>query len=108
MHAVAAFPFPAGMNVGSVVCCRRVCPDAASHRMPLHLKPRLMAAIDTRRRAEKIAALPIDWIAEVEDFVEFVRLRGQDRALARAATAASEAAFAGAWDNPEDAVYDGL
>ena len=64
-----------------------------------------MTAIDTRRLAEKIAALPIDRVA---DFVEFLRLRGQDRSLARAATEASGPAFAAVWDNPEDPAYDAL
>lgn len=72
------------------------------------MEPRPMAAIDTRRLAEKIAALPVDRIAEVADFVEFLGLRGQDRSLALAATQASEPAFAAVWDNPEDALYDGL
>jgi hypothetical protein len=65
-------------------------------------------AIDPKTLADKIAALPIERIAEVEDFVDFLRSRDQDRALFRAATAASEPAFAAVWDNPEDDVYDAL
>jgi len=57
---------------------------------------------------EKIGALPVDRIAEVEDFVDFLRSREQDRALSRAASAASEPAFAAVWENPEDDVYDDL
>ena len=57
---------------------------------------------------EKIASLPTDRIAEVEDFVDFLRSRDQDRSLTRAAAAASAPAFARVWDNPEDDVYDAL
>ena len=57
---------------------------------------------------EKIATLPIERIAEVEDFVDFLRSKDQDRALFRAAQAASEPAFAAVWNNPEDDVYDAL
>ncbi len=57
---------------------------------------------------EKIQALPADRIAEVEDFVEFIAAREQERSLTRAATQTSEASFTAVWDNPEDAVYDAL
>jgi hypothetical protein len=57
---------------------------------------------------DKLNTLPIDRLAEVEDFVDFLRSRDQDRALFRAASAASEPAFAAVWNNPEDDVYDAL
>ncbi len=57
---------------------------------------------------EKLRALPPERIAEVEDFVEFLRLREQDRALTLAATKLSERAFHQVWDNPDDADYDRL
>jgi hypothetical protein len=57
---------------------------------------------------EKIQSLSADQVAEVEDFVEFVRLRGQERGLTQAATTASGPAFEAIWNNPEDAVYDAL
>jgi hypothetical protein len=57
---------------------------------------------------EKLNTLPIDRLHEVEDFVDFLRSRDQDRALFRAALAASEPAFAAVWNNPEDDVYDAL
>jgi hypothetical protein len=57
---------------------------------------------------EKLQTLPPDRLAEVEDFVDFVRLREQQRALARDATAVSAPAFAGIWSNPEDDVYNAL
>ena len=57
---------------------------------------------------EKLNTLPVDRLHEVEDFVDFLRSRDQDRALFRAATAASEPAFAAVWNNPEDDAYDAL
>ena len=58
--------------------------------------------------AEKLEALGPEQIAAVEDFVEFLRARGQERALTRAASAASAAAFELIWNNPEDDAYDTL
>lgn len=58
--------------------------------------------------ARKLESLSPEQIVEVEDFVEFVRVRGEERALARAAAAASAPAFEAAWNNPEDDVYDAL
>jgi hypothetical protein len=55
---------------------------------------------------EKIAALPSERIAEIEDFVDFLRLREQERSLT--AAAASAPALAAIWSNPEDDVYDVL
>jgi hypothetical protein len=57
---------------------------------------------------EKIRSLPADKLAEVEDFVDFLRQREEERRLAEAVTGASEAAFAKVWDNPDDAEYDQL
>jgi hypothetical protein len=56
---------------------------------------------------EPLNTLPADRLHEVEDFVDFLRLREQDRALVRATGAASAPAFAAIWNNPEDDVYDG-
>jgi hypothetical protein len=58
--------------------------------------------------AEKIQTLPPDEIAEIEDFVEILRLRGHERGPVRDAATVSHRAFEAVWDNPEDAVYDGL
>jgi hypothetical protein len=57
---------------------------------------------------EKTETLPAERIAEIEDFVDFIRLGEQDRTLTRAATAASAHAFAAVWSNPEDDIYDAL
>ena len=63
---------------------------------------------DTKALLEKIAALPAERIAEIEDFVDFIRLREEERALTRAAAATSAPSFAAIWSNPEDDVYDAL
>ena len=57
---------------------------------------------------KKIQALPVDRIAEIEDFVEFIVLREQDRALTRAGASSSAPSFAAIWSNPEDEAYDAL
>lgn len=56
----------------------------------------------------KLQQLPPQRLAEVEDFIDFIRSREDDRALAHAATKAAEPAFAKVWDNHEDAAYDRL
>ena len=61
-----------------------------------------------RSLIEKIHALPADRLVEVEDFVDFIAAREQERALTRAATASSTTAFAEIWNNPEDDAYDAL
>jgi len=57
---------------------------------------------------EKIRSLPPDKISQVEDFIDFLIQRGEDRLLTRAASALSESSFQNVWDNPEDADYDRL
>jgi hypothetical protein len=47
-------------------------------------------------------------VTEVEDFVDFLKTRDQDRSLSQAAARLSEEVFRKAWDNPDDAEYDGL
>jgi hypothetical protein len=63
---------------------------------------------DSKTLIEKIEALPAERIAEIEDFVDFIRLREQERALSRAAVAPSAPALAAIWSNPEDDIYDAL
>ena len=57
---------------------------------------------------EKLKQLPPERLAEVEDFVDFLRTREGDRALTRAAQKASEASLAKVWENADDADYDRL
>jgi hypothetical protein len=55
---------------------------------------------------DKIKQLPPQRLAEVEDFVDFLRAREEERRLTRAAAMASEASFAQVWHNDDDAAYD--
>ena len=55
---------------------------------------------------EKIRQLPPQRMAEVEDFVDFLRTREHEQRLTQAATKASEASFSAVWNNDEDAAYD--
>ena len=55
---------------------------------------------------DKLKELPPERVAEVEDFVDFLRTRNEDQRLTQAAAKASAPAFNKVWDNPEDADYD--
>ena len=57
---------------------------------------------------EKIRSLPPDKITVLEDFLDFLLTRSENRFLVYAASKLSETAFATIWDNPEDAEYDEL
>jgi hypothetical protein len=58
--------------------------------------------------SEKMQGLSPQQIAEIDDFVEFLKQRDQDHALTRAAMETSAPAFAQIWSNPVDDVYDAL
>lgn len=55
---------------------------------------------------DKIKQLPPQRMAEVEDFVDFLRAREDEHRLTHAAAKASKASFAQVLDNDEDAAYD--
>jgi len=55
---------------------------------------------------EKISTLPPNKVDEVEDFVDFLRQRSEDRLLTQAAAKLSGKSFKEVWDNPDDAEYD--
>lgn len=57
---------------------------------------------------EKIKQLPPQRLAEVEDFIDFLRTREDEQRLTQAATKAAEASFTAVWNNDEDAAYDRL
>ena len=57
---------------------------------------------------EKLEHLSLDRLAEVEDFIDFLQQRDQDKHLRRDFARVSEAAFAKIWDNDSDAIYDSL
>lgn len=56
---------------------------------------------------EKLKQLPPERVAEVADFVDFLRMRGEAQ-LTQAAAQSAQPAFSQVWDNPEDAAYDAL
>ena len=56
----------------------------------------------------KIRRLPPERVAEVEDFVDFLRQRDVERGLTAVMPQLSETAFGRVWENPEDADYDRL
>ncbi len=55
---------------------------------------------------EKIKQLPPQRLAEIEDFVDFLRTRDDEQRLTQSAAKASEASFAAVWNNDDDAAYD--
>ncbi len=57
---------------------------------------------------EKLEHLSPDRLAEVEDLIDFLQQRDQDKRLRRDFSGASETAFAKIWDNDDDAIYDTL
>ena len=65
-------------------------------------------SLQEQRLIEKIRTLPPEKVAEVEDFVEFLRQRGEDHLLIQSAAKLSEDAFRRVWENPEYDVYDQL
>jgi hypothetical protein len=65
-------------------------------------------AISAEALMTKIRTLPVERIAEVADFIDFIAAREQERVISRAAAAVSEPTFAAVWSNPEDDVYDAI
>jgi hypothetical protein len=63
---------------------------------------------DPQALIEKLKKLPPERVAEVEDFVDFLRTRDEERALARATTRAAVPSFERVWNNDDDAAYDRL
>ena len=63
---------------------------------------------DPQALIEKLKNLPPERVAEVEDFVDFLRMRGQGQRLTKAAAKAAEPVFAKVWDNDDDAAYNQL
>ena len=57
---------------------------------------------------EKLKSLPPERVAEVEDFVDFLRARNEERSATRDAAHAAEPAFGRLWENEDDAAYDTL
>jgi hypothetical protein len=68
----------------------------------------LRTAMAEETLIQKIRSLPPERVAEVEDFVDFLTARDQDRHFTQAAARLSEDAFRAVWDNSDDAEYDRL
>ena len=56
--------------------------------------------------SEKIEQFSPQRMAEVEDFVDFLRAREDAQRLTRDVARADEASFSAVWDNDEDAACD--
>ena len=63
---------------------------------------------DPQSLIAKLKNSPPERASEVEDFVDFLRTRDEERSLGRTATRAAEPPFAKLWDNDDDAAYDKL
>jgi hypothetical protein len=70
--------------------------------------PARRPALAEKSLIEKIRSLPPEKLVEVEDFVDFLKMRDEDRLVTHAATKLSEDSFRQVWDNPDDAEYDRL
>jgi len=55
---------------------------------------------------EKLEDLTPERLAEVEDYIDFLRQRDQGKNLRKNFTQASESAFSQVWNNDSDAIYD--
>jgi len=55
---------------------------------------------------DKIKQLPPQRMAEVEDFVDFLRAREDESRLTESAQRMAVPSFSAVWDNDEDAIYD--
>ena len=68
---------------------------------------RIMSAAE-HALLEKLRTLPPRRLAEVEDFVDFLRAREAQASLVQTAAYASEPSFAAVWSNDADSAYDGI
>ena len=68
----------------------------------------IMQAQHIEQVIKKLQALAPNQLHEVEDFIDFLSQRDNDRQLTQAAMAVSEPALRALWDNADDAEYDKL
>ncbi|WP_339753673.1 hypothetical protein [uncultured Marinobacter sp.] len=57
---------------------------------------------------EKLEHLSPERLTEVEDFIDFLNQRDQDKRLRQDYAQAAEDTFSKVWDNDDDAIYDTL
>lgn len=50
---------------------------------------------------DKLLRLPPERVAEVEDFIDFLSSRDDDRSLVKAAQSVTESSFKAVWDNDD-------
>lgn len=72
------------------------------------MKRAVMRRRDPRSLIEKLKTLSPERMAEVEDFIDFLRARQQHSALVRVAARVAEPTFAKVWNNERDSAYDWL
>jgi uncharacterized membrane protein len=65
-------------------------------------------ASQAQHMLEKLAHLSPDRLIEVEDFIDFLQQRDQDKRVRHDFSHATEASFSKVWDNSDDALYDRL
>ena len=57
---------------------------------------------------KKLSSLEPDRLAEVEDFIDFLHQKDQEKQLRSSYLQASEEIFSKVWDNDDDTIYDRL
>ena len=67
-----------------------------------------MASPAALHMLEKLENLSPARLIEVEDFIDFLQQRDQNKHLNQDFSRSSEAAFSKVWDNDDDALYDKL
>jgi hypothetical protein len=102
-----------GISTGSALCASAGSFHGSAKSMGFGQRERLVYNGQGPQMAEetliqKIRSLPPERVAEVEDFVDFLTVRDQDRNVTQAATRLSEEVFRAIWDNSDDAEYDRL
>lgn len=79
--------------------------QAAIRRWLEEIAGSINMSVTEQNLIEKIMQLPPQRLAEVENFVDFLHARDEQR-LTQAATKAAVASFDAVWNNDEDAAYD--
>jgi hypothetical protein len=69
---------------------------------------RLFMNLGAQKVFEKLTTLSPEKLNEVEDFIDFLQQREQEKHLREHLIQHSEAVFNRVWDNDEDALYDKL
>jgi hypothetical protein len=64
--------------------------------------------IQVRQVIQKLEHLSPEKLAEVEDFIDFLRQKSAESLLRKDFAQGAEGSFHRVWDNDEDAVYDKL